>query len=185
MSRKRNRRWSASAVIGLFAVLLAVLPARAADPPQPAPESTRSDGWDLALTGGFVANGLTDPVWALGTIPGRPTRVVIRDTDRESSASLGIAMFAQVYNDRFRWIAPMSFGVGVRSDRPVFYLGPALRFGRHASFTAGVAVGSIAALPPGVHEHETVADTNVLSSLGARTTESWFAAVTYTFASIR
>ena len=29
--------------------------------------STSSEGWDLALTGGFVANGLIDPVYALGT----------------------------------------------------------------------------------------------------------------------
>src|SRR4051812_35275534 len=33
-----------------------------------------SPGWNLALTGGFVANGLTDPVWTLGFVPGRTTR---------------------------------------------------------------------------------------------------------------
>ena len=143
-------------------------------------------GWDLALTGGFVVNGLTDPIYALGTVPGRPTRVVIRETDRENTMALGLAMFAQVYHDRAPWIAPVSFGVGVRADgRATFYLGPALRFGRRASFTAGVAVGPIAALPAGVHERDSVTDTNFLSDLASRNTTSWYAAFTYTFASLR
>lgn len=183
MRKTSNRAWVSCAAIGIVVVLCAPRAARADD--QPRTGAPASDGWNLALTGGFVASGLTDPVYALGTIPGRPTRVVVRDTDRESSASVGVAMFAQVYNDRMKWIAPMSFGIGVRNDRAVFYLGPALRFGRHASFTAGVAVGPVAALPAGVHERETVADTNVLSELGSRTTEKWFAGVTYTFTSIR
>jgi hypothetical protein len=148
--------------------------------------STSSEGWDLALTGGFVANGLIDPVYALGTIPGRPTRVVIRETDKENTVTLGLAMFAQVHHDRLPWIAPLSFGVGIRADgRATFYLGPAVRFGQRASFTAGVAVGPIAALPAGVHERESVTDTNFLSNLGTRNTKAWYAAVTYTFASLR
>jgi hypothetical protein len=142
--------------------------------------------WDLALTGGFVASGLADPIWALGTVTGQPTRVVVRATDRENSVNLGVAMFAQVYHDRFAWVAPLSFGVGIREDsRATFYFGSALRFGPHASFTAGVAVGSIAALPAGVVEGRPVTDTNVLSNLVTRTAHSWFAGVTYTFASIR
>jgi len=148
--------------------------------------STSTDGWDLALTGGFVVNGLIDPVYALGTIPGRPTRVVIRDSDRENTVTLGLAMFAQVYHDRLSWIAPLSFGVGIRGDgRATFYLGPAVRFGRRASFTSGVAVGPIAALPAGVHERESVTDTNFLSDLSSRNTKAWYAAFTYTFASLR
>src|SRR4051812_388839 len=67
-------------------------------------------GWDLALTGGFVATGLVDPVYALGNVPGQPTRVVVRETEQESTVNLGIAMFAQVYHDRLSWIAPLSFG---------------------------------------------------------------------------
>jgi hypothetical protein len=143
-------------------------------------------GWDLALTGGFVVNGLIDPVYALGTIPGRATRVVIRETDRENTATLGVAMFAQVYHDRLPWVAPLSFGVGIRGDgRATFYLGPAFRFGRRASFTAGVAVGPIAALPAGVHERESVTDTNFLSNLRTRNATSWYGAFTYTFVSLR
>ena len=143
-------------------------------------------GWDLALTGGFVATGLIDPVYALGNITGQATRVVLRQPDQESSVNLGVAMFAQVYHDRYPWIAPLSFGIGLRGDsRATFYVGPALRFGPHASFTAGLAIGPVAALPAGVVEGRSVTDTNFLSNLGTRTTSSWFAGATYTFASIR
>ncbi len=146
----------------------------------------KARGWDLALTGGFVATGLIDPVYALGNITGQATRVVLRQPDQESSVNLGVAMFAQVYHDRYPWIAPLSFGIGLRGDsRATFYFGPALRFGPHASFTAGLAIGPVAALPAGVVEGRSVTDTNFLSNLGTRTTRSWFAGVTYTFASIR
>jgi hypothetical protein len=151
-----------------------------------ASSTSTEQGWDLALTGGFVVNGLIDPVYALGTIPGRPTRVVIRETDKENTVTLGLAMFAQVHHDRLPWIAPLSFGVGIRADgRATFYLGPAFRFGQRASFTAGVAVGPIAALPAGVHERESVTDTNFLSDLSSRNATSWYGAFTYTFASLR
>ena len=146
----------------------------------------KPSGWDLALTGGFVATGLVDPVWALGNIAGSATRVVLHQTDRESSVNLGAAMFAQVHHDRASWIAPLSVGIGIRGDsRATFYLGPALRFGPHASFTTGVAIGPVAALPAGVVEGRTVTDTNFLSDLSTRTRASWFAGMTYTFASIR
>lgn len=145
-----------------------------------------ASGWDLALTGGFVATGLVDPVYALGNITGQATRVVLRQVDQESSVNLGVAMFAQVYHDRYAWIAPLSFGIGLRGDsRATFYLGSALRFGPHASFTAGVAIGPVAALPAGVVEGRPVTDTNFLSDLGTRTRPSWFTGVTYTFASLR
>jgi hypothetical protein len=143
-------------------------------------------GWDLALTGGFVATGLVDPVYALGNISGQPTRVVLRQVDQESSANLGIAMFAQVYHDRYAWVAPLSFGIGLRGDsRATFYLGSALRLGSHASLTAGVAIGPVATLPAGVVEGRAVTDTNFLSNLGTRTSRSWFIGATYTFVSIR
>src|SRR4029077_9424541 len=94
-------------------------------------------GWDLALTGGFVATGLVDPVYALGNVAGQPTRVVLRQPDLESTVNLGVAMFAQVYHDRYPWIAPLSFGIGLRGDaRATFYLGSALRVGAHASLAA-------------------------------------------------
>ena len=143
-------------------------------------------GWDLALTGGFLATGLVDPVYALGNITGQVSRVVVREQAQESSVNLGVAMFAQVYHDRASWIAPLSFGIGLRGDsRATFYLGSALRFGPHASFTAGVAIGPVATLPAGVVEGRTVTDTNFLLNLGTRTTHSWFTGVTYTFASVR
>jgi hypothetical protein len=143
-------------------------------------------GWDLALTGGFVATGLVDPVYALGNVTGQPNRVVLRQPNQESTVNLGVAMFAQVYHDRYSWVAPLSFGIGLRGDsRATFYLGSALRFGPHASFTAGVAIGPVAALPAGVVEGRVPSDTNFLSDLSTRTTRSWFAGVTYTFASLR
>jgi hypothetical protein len=153
---------------------------------QSATASDGSAGWDLALTGGFVATGLVDPVYALGNVAGQPTRVVVRETDQESTVNLGIAMFAQVYHDRLSWLAPLSFGIGLRGDsRATFYLGPALRFGTHASFTGGVAIGPVASLPAGVVENRPVTDTNFLSNLGTRTTKSWFIGATYTFASLK
>jgi hypothetical protein len=142
-------------------------------------------GWNLALTGGVVVNGLTDPAWSLGLVPGRTFRVVLRDSDKESTAALGVGLFTQVYHDRLPWIAPVSFGIGIRGDgRATFYLGPALRFGRFASLTGGVAIGPVAALPGGVVENQPVTDTNFLSNLGTRMVHSWYLGVTYTFASL-
>lgn len=141
--------------------------------------------WDLSLTGGLVASGLTDPVYALGAVPGRATRVVVRESDRESSVALGVAMFAQVYSTRWPWLAPLSLGLSIRNDRPALLLGPGFRFGRHASVIGGVAFGSVQRLPAGVTEGATLADTNSLIDLPVRTTHSWFAGVTYTFLSVR
>jgi predicted secreted protein len=72
-----------------------------------------------------------------------------------------------------------------RHPRATLFMGSALRFGAHASVTAGVAIGSVNALPAGTVEGRAVIDTNVLSNLITRTTHSWFAGVTYTFASLR
>src|SRR5437868_2642718 len=66
--------------------------------------ASESSGWDLALTGGFVATGLIDPVFALGNIAGQASRAVIRAADQESTVNIGIAMFGQVYHDRFPWV---------------------------------------------------------------------------------
>ena len=157
--------------------------AGAAAPPA---ASASPSGWDLALTGGFLVTGLVDPKYALGNITGSTARVVLRQGDQESTVNLGVAMFAQVYHERVPWIAPLSFGIGLRGDsRATFYLGSALRFGSHASLTAGMAVGPVATLPAGVVEGKTVTDTNFLSDLGTRTTRSWFTGVTYTFASLK
>ena len=151
-----------------------------------APADPPASGWDLALTGGFLMTGLVDPVYALGNVTGSTARVVLRQEAQENTVNLGMAMFGQVYHDRYPWIAPLSFGIGLRGNSgATFYLGSALRFGSHASLTAGLAVGPVATLPAGVVEGKTVTDTNFLSDLGTRTTRSWFAGVTYTFASIR
>jgi hypothetical protein len=171
-------------VLALFGI--GTTAARADDQqPEKAANESRS-GWDMALTGGFVASGLVDPVYALGNVTGQATRVVLRQTDHESSASLGVAMFAQLHHDHVAWIAPLSVGIGVRGDsHATFYLGSALRLGPHASVTGGVAIGSVATLPAGVVEGRPVTDTNFLSDLATRTTHSWFVGATYTFASLR
>jgi len=143
-------------------------------------------GWDMALTGGFVASGLVDPVYALGNVTGQPTRVVVRQRDQESTVNLNVAMFGEIYNDRWPWVAPVSIGVGIRGDsRATVFMGSALRLGPHASVTGGVAIGPVSALPAGTVEGRTVIDSNVLSNLITRTTHSWFTGVTYTFASLR
>jgi len=184
-------RWRiAAAVVAVASLAGTASPASADDQRGRGRDTTASNdtstGWDVALTAGFVISGLTDPVYALGNVTGQPTRVVLRETAQESSANVGVAMFGQVYHDRHSWIAPLSFGIGIRGDsRATFYLGSALRFGSHASFTAGVAVGPVAALPAGVVEGRAVTDTNFLSNLVTRTTRSWFTGVTYTFASLR
>jgi hypothetical protein len=172
----RTARWK------MMTVAAAIMSAAGAAPAVAQPQT----GWDLALTGGFVASGLVDPVFALGSVAGQPTRVVVRQRDQESTVNLNVAMFGQVYHDRWPWIAPISIGVGIRGDsRASVFMGSALRFGSHASFTAGVAIGPVSALPAGTIEGRTVTDTNALSNLITRTTHSWFTGVTYTFASIR
>ena len=179
--------WKSVAVLVVLSIAIGAAPASADEQRGRAPStSSESSGWNMALTGGFVVTGLTDPVYALGTITGQPTRVVVRFTDQESTANLGVAMFGQVYHDRHSWAAPLSVGIGIRGDsRATFYLGSGLRFGSHASFTAGVAVGPVSTLPAGVVEGRAVTDTNSLSNLVTRTERSWFAGVTYTFASLR
>jgi len=182
-------KWIAS--VAVLALLCLAGPAGANDEQRGRAGSAGStgdtpSGWDLALTGGFVATGLVDPEYALANVTGQPLRVVVRQADQESTVNLGVAMFAQVHHDRYAWIAPLSFGIGLRGDsRATFYLGSALRFGPHASFTGGLAIGPVATLPPGVVEGRVPNDTNFLTSLGTRTKASWFAAVTYTFASLR
>ena len=180
--------WQSIIGLTVCATLCAGGSSAAADDAQRAVAASRDapSGWDLALTGGFVATGLVDPVYALRNIPGQVPRVVVRQPEQESSVNLGVAMFAQVHHDRYAWVAPLSFGLGLRGDsRATFYLGSALRFGPHASFTAGVAMGPVATLPAGVVEGRSVTDTNVLVDLGTRITRSWFTGVTYTFASLR
>jgi hypothetical protein len=175
---------AAFTVLALFGI--GASSARAGDDQARTANTEPRSGWDMALTGGFVASGLVDPVYALGNVTGQPTRVVLRQPDHESSASLGVAMFAQLHHDRVAWLAPFSVGIGLRGDsRATFYLGSALRLGPHASVTSGVAIGSIAALPAGVVEGRPVTDTNFLSDLSTRTTHSWFVGATYTFASLR
>ena len=93
-------------VVGVFVCAVHAVPARA----QP------QAGWDMALTGGFVASGLVDPVFALGNVSGQPVRVVVREHDQESTVNLGVAMFGQIYNDRWPWVAPISIGIGIRGD---------------------------------------------------------------------
>jgi len=172
----RTAHWKPVVALTLFACT--AVAARAGAEPQ--------TGWDMALTGGFVASGLVDPVYALGNVTGQPTRVVVRQHDQESTVNLNVAMFGQIYNDRWPWMAPISIGVGIRGDsRATVFMGSALRLGTHASFTAGVAIGPVSALPAGTVEGRAIIDTNVLSNLITRTTHSWFAGVTYTFASLR
>src|SRR5258707_14067529 len=116
------------ALLTVFALACAGGSASAADEKAP--------GWDLALTGGFVATGLIDPVYALGNVTGQPTRVVLRQPDQESSVNLGVAMFAQVYHDRHAWIAPLSFGIGLRgASRATFYFASRLAFAPPVPFT--------------------------------------------------
>jgi hypothetical protein len=165
-------------VVGVCVCAVHAVPARA----QPQAQA----GWDMALTGGFVASGLVDPVFALGNVSGQPVRVVVREHDQESTVNLNVAMFGQIYNDRWPWVAPVSIGIGIRGDsRATLFMGSALRLGAHASVTGGVAIGPVSALPAGTVEGRAVVDTNVLSNLITRTTHSWFAGVTYTFASLR
>lgn len=180
---QRKRAWGIS---GLMVALLVASSVRtvSAGPASPSSGSDREDGWDLALTGGLIVNGLTDPVWALEPIPGRIGRFVVREDTKESTTALGIALFGQVYHARLPWLAP-SIGIGVRNDgRATLYVGPALRLGRRASLTGGIAVGPVAALPAGVQEGQTLIDTNFLSALGSRNIRSWFFGATYTFTTI-
>ena len=156
-----------------------------------APSHASSDappsGWDLALTGGFVATGLVDPVYALGNVTGQPTRVVLRQPDQESTRQPRRGDVRAGLPRSVSWVAPLSFGIGLRGDsRATFYLGSALRFGPHASFTGGVAIGPVAALPAGVVEGRAGDRHELPRRTSARErTHSWFTGVTYTFASIR
>jgi hypothetical protein len=163
-------------VVGVFVCAVHAVPARA----QP------QDGWDMALTGGFVASGLVDPVFALGN---RQRSADTRRRARARSGKHSQSRRRDVRPDLQRSLAVGGAdldGIGIRGDsRATLFMGSALRLGRHASVTGGVAIGPVSALPAGTVEGRAIADTNVLSNLITRTTHSWFAGVTYTFASLR
>jgi hypothetical protein len=89
-------------VVGVLACAVRPCSARAQSP----------TGWDMALTGGFVASGLVDPVFALGNV-GQPARVVVREHDQESTVNLNVAMFAQIITTGGR-VAPIRSALASR-----------------------------------------------------------------------
>ena len=90
--------------------------------------------------------------------------------------NLNVAMFGQIDNDRWPWVAPISIGIGIRGDsRATLFMGSALRLGAHASVTGGVAIGPVSALPAGTLEGGGSSTPTCCPNLITRTTHSWFA----------
>ena len=149
-------------------------------------------GWRVDLAGAFTADGLVDPVFFLESAtrpkPTAPTETesgfLVRDrTAAEDDQELGAAVFLHLYRSTAKpaihWV-PLSFGLGIaEGSRAKYYLGTGVRFSDRAFLTAGVALGPERRLPDGLGLDDFTTDANSLKSLPERTTESWFASLSF------
>lgn len=151
-----------------------------------------TESWDLAISGGFTFDGLTDPVFALRSLPGETKKQVFEEAAKRDSAKLGIASFIHVFHRAHPWFVPV-LGIGIRSDnKTVYYLGLAWRLGDKAAINGGIAAGPIARLPAGTNlttnpedRANLVDDANVLNNLSSKTIWRWFFGLSYTFIDVR
>jgi len=145
--------------------------------------------WSTDFSGGFTHSKLTNPKYSLQPVTGSAgTYTVVRDSASEDSASLGFAGFVTV--SRSNWTLPswlgspnygVTFGLGVNTgSRVQFYPGLSLRFG-DLFVTVGANLGSVDALPAGLHEGSTTMQANALGSLPTRTSGGAFLALSYKF----
>ncbi len=158
------------------------------------------ESWQLAITGAFTADDLTDPVYFLEATTrtvtdaegGQSTEngyVVRRNEAAENRFTLGAAAMVHLFHERLggetvKW-APVSFGIGVNGDSNArYYLGTSARFGEKLYLTGGLVAGSVARLPANLAVGSFTADPNALGTLGTRTDAGWFLAVSLSLADV-
>jgi len=140
--------------------------------------------WDYDLAGAFAISNLTNPAYALVTESngqGGTQQRVVRDTDAEDSAALGLAAMVHLYNQRKPNLA-LSFGIGINNNSATsYFFGPSWRFSDKAAITLGYVWGPREHLPAGVHVGDIVTDANVLNNLPSKTDGGAFLSFSYSF----
>ncbi len=165
-----------------------------------------TDGWDLAFSGAYLADTVTDPVYAL--VPGKkqidpePAAKtagfsVQRFKEQEDRWHRGVAAMVHVIHTdprAFAWHdiawAPISFGLGIGDNADVrYYLGTGIRWGDKFYLTAGPMIGSSKRLPNGLTtdtqlEANFTTNASALATLPTRTRTGFFVGVSYSFATV-
>lgn len=154
-------------------------------------------GWQIATTGAFTVDTLTDPVFYLTptTQGSQAGYLVAENKDARSTFSLGLAAMIHLYSSSpttlrlfksqtVSW-APISFGLGINtSGATSYFMGTSIKVGDSFYFTVGAALGQEKRLPDGVTTMPPTnftTNANALSSLPTRTATSIFFAFSYSF----
>jgi hypothetical protein len=144
--------------------------------------SVETPGWEVEVSGGFTASGLTNPVY--GTVRNEQGNdVVVEDVGARDDASLGVASFLHVFHSgQPGWMPAIGFGLGINeTSKPTYHLGAFWRLGRAALVGGGVVLGSVDRLPVGVEVGGTLSDPNLLAQLPTRIDTQWFVGISFSF----
>lgn len=148
-------------------------------------------GWNLSFSGGFTADGLTDPVFFLEPVASdnpsnqmesQQVYKIREDKNAKDQVRLGATAFIHLYHNGTRgwqkYWAPISFGLKI-GDEQAYYLGSTLKFGSKLFVTGGVVLGERTRLPDGLQVSGTTSDVNALKTLGTRTEASGFISISF------
>lgn len=149
--------------------------------------SVRTEEWRIGFAGGFTANGLVDPPYALrsfttGAGDAAVTRyVLVEQESRKDEVGRSVVSFVHVHHSKVPLLG-LSFGLGVEPDRGGdYYAGPSLLFGDRAALTVGAVLGQVRSPPAGRAVDDTLDDANALANLGRRRIAAWFVGLSYRF----
>lgn len=141
-------------------------------------------GWNAEFSGGLVVDGLTDRKYSLQ--PGTGGNfTVTRDRGSEDRTNQRLGLFVHLVDTRnarnkdITWV-PVTVGIGF-DDKARYMLGTGYKFGDQWFLTAGVVTGKRASLPVGVSEGMSTTNQNLLSTMGSRSSTSWFISFTFNF----
>ena len=139
---------------------------------------TPDTGLALEVAGGFTINGLTDPVFSLGTDPhNSANRVISSDSIKGDDVALDLGAFAYFYHRQtWSWLAGV-FGLGWAESEAQYYGGLGVRLGRVGIVSGGIVYGPVARLPAGSFVGQQTNDPNVLSDLPTKNRRSWFVSI--------
>lgn len=160
----------------------------------------RTFGWEIGFAGGFTADTLTDPQFALTAAKREVAQAdgstqmedgfrVVAQPEAEDDYELGAAAMIHIFNSNpsrklwRRW-APLTFGLSVNQGSEVrYFFGSSARFGDQAFLTAGIVFGSEDRLPGGLDlaDNNFTTNANALQTLPTRTDSAIFVGISYTF----
>lgn len=157
--------------------------------------AVKTAAWQLSFGGGFTANGLVHPAFALrgkpassgssGTSTESTKYTVVEERGRRDHVGQSVVSFVHLRRSTFElWgLQPaLSFGLGVEPSRAGdFYPGASVMFGDRAALSAGVVIGQVPTLPAGRQLGDEVTDANALGTLGSQKRTSWFVGLSYHF----